>query len=149
MAFHDSYSNLLNQLPPSLIKAGWIRLTTRKRNPLTESEASDISPIIEAFLKHEVDRYQRKKKYRYNPTQYKDLSISLDPKNHNSKNCLMTCSAIEVPLQTNMCPESETCDFVTDTSSAIQVTNSEEEINAQVREATNALRLKFIEASKQ
>ncbi|CAG8803224.1 8388_t:CDS:1, partial [Gigaspora rosea] len=29
---------------------------------------SSISPIIEAFLKHEVDRYQRNKKSRYNPT---------------------------------------------------------------------------------
>ncbi|RIB02986.1 hypothetical protein C2G38_2226316 [Gigaspora rosea] len=68
MTFHENYSSLLAQLPPSLIKAGWIRLTTRKKNPLSESEASSISPIIEAFLKHEVDRYQRNKKPRYNPT---------------------------------------------------------------------------------
>src|SRR5438552_15879797 len=97
MAFHDSYSNLLNQLPPSLIKAGWIRLTTRKRNPLTESEASDVSPIIEAFLKHEVDRYQRKKKYRYNPTHHiqnvASLSVTLNPKDN--------CSTIKVPIHTN------------------------------------------------
>ncbi|RIB13455.1 hypothetical protein C2G38_2197815 [Gigaspora rosea] len=52
MVFHENYSNLLTQLPPSLIKAGWNRLTTRKKNPLSESEASSISPIIEAFLKH-------------------------------------------------------------------------------------------------
>ncbi|CAG8831997.1 8743_t:CDS:2, partial [Cetraspora pellucida] len=31
--------NLLTQLPPSLIKARWIQLTTRKKNPLSESEA--------------------------------------------------------------------------------------------------------------
>src|SRR5260363_452580 len=68
MTFHKNYSSLLTQLPPSLIEAGWIRLTTRKKNPLSESEASSISPIIEAFLKHEVDRYQRNKKPRYNPT---------------------------------------------------------------------------------
>ncbi|RIB04120.1 hypothetical protein C2G38_2149179 [Gigaspora rosea] len=67
MAFHENYSSLLAQLPPLLIKAGWIQLTTRKKNPLSESEASSISPIIEAFLKHEVDRYQRNKKPRYNP----------------------------------------------------------------------------------
>ena len=70
MSFHESYSNLLIQLPPSLIKAEWIRLTTRKKNPLSESEASSINPIIEEFLKHEIDRYQRKKQYQYNPTQY-------------------------------------------------------------------------------
>src|SRR5260363_161174 len=68
MVFHENYSNLLTQLPPSLINAGWIWLITRKKNPLSESEASSISPIIEAFLKHEVDRYQKNKKSRYNPT---------------------------------------------------------------------------------
>ena len=61
MVFYENYSNLLTQLFPLLIKAGWNRLTTRKKNPLSESEASSISSIIEAFLKHEVDRYQRKK----------------------------------------------------------------------------------------
>ncbi|CAG8762899.1 31_t:CDS:2 [Cetraspora pellucida] len=39
MVFHESYSYLLTQLPSSLIKAGWNRLTTRKKNPLSESEA--------------------------------------------------------------------------------------------------------------
>ncbi|RIB22964.1 hypothetical protein C2G38_2172527 [Gigaspora rosea] len=39
-----------------------------KKNLLSESKASSISSIIEAFLKHEVDRYQRNKKPRYNPT---------------------------------------------------------------------------------
>ena len=62
MAFHESYSNLLTQLPPSLIKAGWIRLTTRKKNPLSENEASSINPIIESFLKHEINRYQKNRK---------------------------------------------------------------------------------------
>ncbi|CAG8784926.1 4065_t:CDS:1, partial [Cetraspora pellucida] len=37
-------------------------------NPLSISEASSINPIIEAFLKHEVDRYQKNKKSQYNPT---------------------------------------------------------------------------------
>src|SRR5271155_5348749 len=70
MTFHGSYSNLLSQLPPSLINTGWIRFTTRKRNPLSESEAGSINPIIESFLKHEVNRYQEKKQHRYNPTQH-------------------------------------------------------------------------------
>lgn len=61
MAFHQEYSNLLNQLPPSLIQESWRRLTTRKRKPLSENEASNINPIIEVFLRHEVVRYQRKK----------------------------------------------------------------------------------------
>ncbi|RIB09624.1 hypothetical protein C2G38_2208382 [Gigaspora rosea] len=68
MVFHESYLYLLTQLLPSLIKAGWNQLTTRKKNLLSESEASSICPIVEAFLKHEVDRYQRNKKSCYNPT---------------------------------------------------------------------------------
>ena len=134
MAFHDSYSNLLNQLPPSLIKAGWIRLTTRKRNPLTESEASDVSPIIEAFLKHEVDRYQRKKKYRYNPTHHiqnvASLSVTLNPKDN--------CSTIKVPIQTNSEASNKTY---------IQVSNSEDEINTRIKEATDILREDFTKAT--
>ena len=61
MAFHQEYTNLLNKLPPSLIDESWRRLTTRKRKPLSGNEASNINPIIEAFLRHEVERYQRKK----------------------------------------------------------------------------------------
>jgi hypothetical protein len=125
MAFHDSYSNLLSQLPPSLIKAGWIRLTTRKRNPLSESEASSISPIIVAFLKHEVDRYQRKKKYRYDPThhiQSENTSVSLEIPIQNS----------EIPIQPN-----------------IQLINSEDEINTRVKEATDAMHQKFVETTQE
>ncbi|CAG8608105.1 13941_t:CDS:2 [Cetraspora pellucida] len=40
MTFHENYSSLLAQLSSSLIKAGWNRLTTRKKNPLSESEAN-------------------------------------------------------------------------------------------------------------
>jgi len=50
---------LINQLIAENI---WERLTTRKRNPLTELDASNINPIIENFLQHEIDVYNRKKK---------------------------------------------------------------------------------------
>ena len=111
MAFHKNYSNLLTQLPPSLIKARWNRLTTQKKNPLSEGEASSISLIVEAFLKHEVDRYQKTKKCQYNPT-----------KSHTT-----VCTAI--PFQNDI-------QIISKTSSA----NSEEEINARVKEATDILR---------
>jgi hypothetical protein len=110
MAFHESYSNLLNQLPPSIIKAGWIRLTTRKKNPLSENEANGISPIIESFLKHEVNRYQKNKQLRYNPIQNRQ----------------------QISLQSD-----------------IQVINSEEEINSQVKEATDAIHQRFIESTQE
>src|SRR5437764_12068553 len=60
MSFNRSYSDLLAILPDSVIQEGWAHLTTRKRKPLTETEASGINPIVESFLKHEAQRYQNK-----------------------------------------------------------------------------------------
>src|SRR5688572_25046279 len=57
MAFNQAYSDLLMKLPASLINEVWIRLTSRKRNPLSNSE---INPIVELFLKHEAIRYQKR-----------------------------------------------------------------------------------------
>ena len=56
MAFNQVYSDLLVKL----INEAWIRLTSRKRNPLSEKEASEINPIVESFLKHEAIRYQKR-----------------------------------------------------------------------------------------
>ena len=60
MSFNRAYSDLLAILPDSVIQEGWAHLTTRKRKPLTETEASGINPIVESFLKHEAQRYQNK-----------------------------------------------------------------------------------------
>ena len=60
MAFNQAYSNLLAKLPAPLINEAWVRLTSRKRKPLPEREASEINPIVESFLKHEVIRYQKR-----------------------------------------------------------------------------------------
>ena len=60
MAFNQAYSDLLEKLPASLINEAWIRLTSRKRDPLPEKKASEINPIVESFLKHEAIRYQKR-----------------------------------------------------------------------------------------
>ena len=60
MTFNQVYSELLAKLPASIINEVWIRLTSRKRNPLSEKEASEINPIVESFLKHEAIRYQKR-----------------------------------------------------------------------------------------
>src|SRR5213083_2465529 len=60
MAFNQAYSELLAKLPASLINEAWICLISRKRNPLSEKEASEINPIVESFLKHEAIRYQKR-----------------------------------------------------------------------------------------
>ena len=60
MAFNQAYSDLLVKLPASLINEAWVRLTSRKRNPLSKIDASKINPIVELFLKHEVNRYQKR-----------------------------------------------------------------------------------------
>jgi len=62
MKFNEAYSDLIRQLPPSLAYEAWTRLISRKRNPITEEEASSINPIIEFFLRHEINRYQKKVK---------------------------------------------------------------------------------------
>ena len=59
--FHRQYTNLLSQLPPSIKKECWHRLTTRKHNGLSKNVASSINPTVEEFLKHEVERYEQKK----------------------------------------------------------------------------------------
>ncbi|GET51810.1 hypothetical protein GLOIN_2v1826331 [Rhizophagus irregularis DAOM 181602=DAOM 197198] len=47
MAFNQAYSELLAKLPASIINEAWIRLTSRRRNPLSEKEASEINPIVD------------------------------------------------------------------------------------------------------
>ncbi|GET50739.1 hypothetical protein GLOIN_2v1826331 [Rhizophagus irregularis DAOM 181602=DAOM 197198] len=47
-------------LPASVIHEAWIHLTTRKRSPLSVSDASGVNSMVELFLKHEVERYQKK-----------------------------------------------------------------------------------------
>ncbi|CAG8768822.1 2269_t:CDS:2, partial [Rhizophagus irregularis] len=60
-AFYDLvYTELLVMLPASVIHEAWIRLTTRKRSPLSVSDASGVNSMVELFLKHEVERYQKK-----------------------------------------------------------------------------------------
>ncbi|RHZ54582.1 hypothetical protein Glove_426g42 [Diversispora epigaea] len=63
MKFNKVYSGLINKLPPSLVCEAWSRIISRKRNPITEEEASSINPLVESFLRHEVNRYQKKLKY--------------------------------------------------------------------------------------
>ncbi|CAG8726430.1 16494_t:CDS:2, partial [Cetraspora pellucida] len=60
--FNKAYSNLIRKLPPSLVHEAWTRLISRKRNPITEEKASTVNPLVESFLRHEVDRYQKKLK---------------------------------------------------------------------------------------
>ncbi|CAJ0876101.1 9044_t:CDS:2 [Entrophospora sp. SA101] len=61
--FNQAYSELIRKLPPSLENEAWKRLISRKRNPITEEDASTVNPLIESFLNHEVDRYQKKLKF--------------------------------------------------------------------------------------
>src|SRR3954468_21098079 len=59
--FNEHYKNLLDQLPPSMKKDAWLRLTTRKSNPLSEEQARGIRSDIEELLTREVNRYYNKK----------------------------------------------------------------------------------------
>ena len=59
--FNEHYKSLLDKLPPSMKKDAWLRLTTRKNNPLSEEQARGIRPDIEELLTREVNRYFKKK----------------------------------------------------------------------------------------
>ena len=59
--FNDHYKSLLDQLPPSMKKDAWLRLTTRKNKPLSEEQVRGIHPDIEELLTKEVNRYYNKK----------------------------------------------------------------------------------------
>ncbi|RHZ72256.1 hypothetical protein Glove_243g12 [Diversispora epigaea] len=62
-------------LPPSLVEESWKRLTTRKRNPLTELKACGINLNIENFLQHEIIVYNKKKEHQHqSPTPLENLS---------------------------------------------------------------------------
>ncbi|RIB21077.1 hypothetical protein C2G38_2177622, partial [Gigaspora rosea] len=105
-------------------------------------EASSINPIIEAFLKHEVDRYQRNKKSRYNPT------IEVETKSH--------CIVIPVSNSEKSGLEEETKFRISDSSfnSLLYNTNiaplySEEEVNARIKEATDNLCQEFIKSTEE
>ncbi|RHZ50105.1 hypothetical protein Glove_505g63 [Diversispora epigaea] len=63
MKFNKAYSGLINKLPPSVVNEAWKRLISWKRNPITNEEASAVNLLIESFLRHEVNRYQKKLKY--------------------------------------------------------------------------------------
>ncbi|RIB08405.1 hypothetical protein C2G38_2211741 [Gigaspora rosea] len=106
-----------------------------KKNPLSKSEASSISPIIEAFLKHEVNRYQKNKKSRYNPT------IEVKTESH--------CIVIPVlnPEKTGF--EEEIKSRISDSSSNIAPLYSEEEVIARIKEAKDNLRQEFIKSTKE
>src|SRR3954463_3155559 len=59
--FNEYYKSLLDQLPQSLKKDAWLRLTTRKNNPLSEEQARGIRPDIEELLTSNVNRYYKSK----------------------------------------------------------------------------------------
>src|SRR5436190_7426631 len=59
--FNEHYKSLLDQLPPSMKKDAWLRLTTHKNNPLFKEQARGIHSDIEELLTREVDRYFNKK----------------------------------------------------------------------------------------
>src|SRR3954453_15807879 len=59
--FNDHYKNLLNQLPLTMKKDVWLRLTNRKNKLLSEEQIRGIHPDIEELLTREVNRYYNKK----------------------------------------------------------------------------------------
>ena len=68
MEFHKEYSNLINQLLLSILKNIYFCLTTCKKNPLSIEEIQSINPIVENYLKHEIEIYNHKKQRNRKPS---------------------------------------------------------------------------------
>ncbi|RHZ49062.1 hypothetical protein Glove_534g4 [Diversispora epigaea] len=124
--FSRSYSDLINKLPPSLVNEAWKRLLSRKKSPMTEEEASTINPIVELFLRHEVNRYQKKLKHQRK-------SWPLDNLSNIYNNETSTKISIDMVNQ-----ESQTQDTV-------PICEHEEEISCRVKKKLDSLSLQLLE----
>ncbi|RHZ75795.1 hypothetical protein Glove_209g71 [Diversispora epigaea] len=147
MNFYEHYSELLKKLPPSIKKNIWNRLTSRVHNPLSEEQASSIHSDIETLLINEIDKYAKKKNL-----QRRTKSI-LD---HFRSNLDQTEIILDHPRsnldQTEIIldhPRSNLDQTKINLRSDLQVTNSEDEINARVKEATEAIHQRFIETTQE
>ncbi|RHZ72319.1 hypothetical protein Glove_243g119 [Diversispora epigaea] len=128
--FHEHYSELLKKLPPSIKKNIWNRLISRVHNPLSEEQASSIHSDIETLLISEIDKYTKKKNL-----QRRTKSI-LDQTEINPRSNLDHPRLNLEQTETNLGP-------------SLQITNSEDEINARVKEATEAMHQRFIESTQE
>src|SRR4051812_27046895 len=121
MKFNKAYSDLIRQLPPSIAHESWMRLISRKRNPMTEDEASTIIPIVESFLRHEVNRYQKKLKHQ-----------------RRSWQLLENLSGVYNVEMTNQ-------EFQTQDTAPIYTCDHKEEINRQVKKEVDVLCKRLLE----
>ncbi|RHZ84135.1 hypothetical protein Glove_85g34 [Diversispora epigaea] len=126
MKFNKAYSDLINKLPPSLVNEAWKRLLSRKKSPMTEEEASTINPIVELFLRHEVNRYQKKLKHQRK-------SWPLD----NLSNIYNNETSIKISIDM-VNQESQTQDTV-------PICEHEEEISCRVKKKLDSLSLQLLE----
>ncbi|RHZ51161.1 hypothetical protein Glove_482g14 [Diversispora epigaea] len=144
MNFHEHYSELLKKLPPSIKKNIWNRITSRVHNSLSEEQASSIHSDIETLLISEIDKYAKKKNRQRCTKSILDQTeinlksnldhprSNLDHPRSNLDHSRSNLDQIEINLRPNL-----------------QVTNSEDEINARVKEATEAMHQRFIESTQE
>ncbi|RHZ58779.1 hypothetical protein Glove_368g56 [Diversispora epigaea] len=130
MNFHEHYSELLKKLPPSIKKNIWNRITSRVHNPLSEEQASSIHSDIEILLISEIDKYAKKK---------------------NRQRCTKSIlDQTEINLKSNLDhPRSNLDQTEINLRPNLQVTNSEDEINTRVKEATETMHQRFIESTQE
>ncbi|RHZ52020.1 hypothetical protein Glove_466g12 [Diversispora epigaea] len=117
MKFNKAYSDLINKLPPSLVNEAWKRLISCKKSPMTAGKASAVNPLVESFLRHEVNRYQKKLKY-----QRKSL-----------------------PLFKNFLYDTNMPDQKTQTQDTNPICDHEKEINYHVKKELDSLSLQLLE----
>jgi len=131
MKFNKAYSDLIRQLPPSIAHESWMRLISRKRNPMTEDEASTINPIVESFLRHEVNRYQKKLKHKRQSWRLLEN--------------LQTMYNSEASVKTHINMTNQETQTQDTTAPILPSCNHEKEINDQVMEKLEITRRQLLE----
>ncbi|RHZ59168.1 hypothetical protein Glove_365g124 [Diversispora epigaea] len=144
MNFHEHYSELLKKLSPSIKKNIWNRITSRVHNPLSEEQASSIHSDIETLLISEIDKYAKKKNcQRCTKSILDQTEINLKSNLDHPK------SNLDHPRSNLDHPRSNLDQTEINLRPNLQVTNSEDEINTRVKEATEAMHQRFIKSTQE
>ncbi|RHZ82411.1 hypothetical protein Glove_109g185 [Diversispora epigaea] len=137
-------NELLKKLPPSIKKNIWNRITSRVHNPLSEEQASSIHSDIETLLISEIDKYAKKKnRQRCTKSILDQTEINLKSNLDHSR------SNLDHPRSNLDHPRSNLDQTEINIRPNLQVTNSEDEINTRVKEATEAMHQRFIESTQE
>src|SRR2546421_10178849 len=139
--FHVDYKPITDKLPPSILEWAYNQLLSQKRNPISPDQIIEKHDQIENHLRNALEVYEK-----YKACNRKKLTI-----NRQSKvNCQDMITQNSDPVESTLKDMEQLLDtkYPVSQNKSPNITYTEEEFNACLKEETDALRLKFIEVSK-